>query len=507
MQITSKVIGNIGTSDKQLATGMRVPTTVEKSQDFLLNRVKDYDINIKDVDIKTTMELCDKLYRFEGTCGTAIDIFVDFSITKVRAEPTGKANLDKILDHFNKQVNAGVPSTLRGIQEVNQKIGLDWFVKGNAFPYASWDDVDIPGLKAPAKIPTRIVTLNPCLIEIPKETQMLGNAQIYFKPSVDMYNLLRGDGRSYPGLKELKDMLSGLKNKQDNVMGYKLNPLFIRHLKRKGNDYNAWGIPYLTKTFSTIASYRRLRRLDDATTEGLVNLITIYKVGDKDFPADPSRLLYLRNLLSAPTPTKTLVWAHDLEVETVGPDGKILAFEKKYVEPRQELLRALGVPAVLIDPSISPGSDPWVSIIAMAERLQKFRDSVQIWLEDIYRQIAVNNGYEDIYPSAKWERMNLSNDQSLKNLVMQFYDRGLIDAETALEESNYDYKGVLNRKVSNKKNDKLFKPPALPFGGSPGQKGRPTKGSPQDKTEERQGRTKPAVDQKVQKRPSKPETE
>lgn len=502
MQISSKAIGDF--SGRTLALGARVPTTVEKSQDFLLNRIKDYDVNYKDYDIQKTIELCDKLYRYEGTCGAAIDVFVDFAITKVAAEPTGDDTLDKVLAHFNTQVNSEIPSTIRGIQEVAHKVALDWFIKGNAFPYNSWDNVDIPDLPSPYKIPTRIVVLNPKLIEIPRDRQMLGDTQIYFKPTIDMVTLLKGDGRSNPGLREFKDFL---KNSKDNTYGYKLNSKFVKHLKRKGSDYNGWGIPYLTRAFSAVASIRRLRRLDDATTEGLINLITIFKVGDKDFPADPTRLAYLSNLLKQSTPSQTLVWSHDITVEQVGPNEKVLAFEKKYIEPRQELLRALGVPAVLIDPSLNAGSDPWVSIIALAERLQKFRDIIQIWLEDIYRQIAVSNGYEKIYPKAKWERMNLANDQSLKNLVMQFYDRGLIDAETALTTSGYDYKGVVNRKISNKKNEKLFEPPQLPFGGSPGQKGRPTKGSPKDKSEERKNRTKPVVDQKVQKRPSKPKME
>jgi hypothetical protein len=500
------IITNVQGVQSELALGIRVPTTVEPSQDFLLNRVKDYDINIKGTDIKFTMDLCDKLYRYEGTCGTAIDTFIDFSITKIRAEETGKKDLDKILMYFNDQVNSNVTSTLRGMQEVLQKVGLDWFIRGNAFPYNSWENVDVPEVAAPAKIPTRIVLLNPSLVNIPKERQMLGEAQLFFQPSPEMMTLLRQDGRSHPGLKRLKDLALFKRNRIDNLYGFRLNPKFVKHIKRKGNDYQAWGIPYLTKAFSAVASIRRLRRLDDSTTEGLVNLITIYKIGDKDFPATPSRLNSFRSLIQNPTATHTLVWPHDVGVEQVGPDGKLLAFEKKYIEPRQELLRALGVPAILIDPSITRGGDPWASVIALAERLQKFRDALTVWVEDIYHQIAESNGFENVFPKARWERMNLANDEAIKNLIMQFYDRGLIDAQTALEESNYDYGTIITRKKRNKKQDEvLMAPPQLPFGGSIQEKGRPRKDSPQDKSDKKVG-TKPAVDQKVQRGPAKPKT-
>lgn len=484
-----------------MAQGIRVPKTVEPSQDFLLNRVKDYD-NLKVQDIKKSMELCDKLYQYEGTCGAAIDIFVEFAITKIEAEETGKADLDKALKFFNNQVNANITSTLRGIQQVMNKVSYDTFIKGNAFPYTKWSDVDVPNISAPWKLPMRIVCLNPLLINIPPETQMLGNAQIYFQPTLEMIGLLERDGRSHPGLKDLKDMLI-FNKKADNQYGYRLNPMFIKHIKRKGRDYNPWGIPYLTRVFSAVASLRRLRRLDDATTEGLVNLTTIFKIGDKDFPATAGRINAFRNLINAPTPTQTLVWPHDVQVEQVGPDGKLLAFEKKYQEPRAEILRALGVPAVLIDPGIAKGADPWVSIISLAERLQKHRDEIEIWLEDLYHQIAENNGFPDVYPKVRWRRMNLSNDANIKNLIMQFYDRGLLDPQTALDESGYDYNTILNRKKKGKADEQYFLPPKLPFGGSIQEKGRPTKGSPKDKSQQKVG-TKPIVDQKSQRKPTKP---
>ena len=484
-----------------LSVGVRVPTTVERSTDFLIKRVKDYE-TIRDVDIKETMKLCDKIYQFEGTCGTAIDIFIEFSITPIMAEPTGIDDLDKTLKFFNNQVNAGVTSTMRGIQEVMQKIGLDWFIKGNAFPYNSWENINIPDVSAPQALPNRIVLLNPQYIQIPKETQMLGQAQLYFSPPHELLTMIQQDGRKQPGVKDLKSF-NLFKRKNQTNDGFRLNPRFIKHIKRKGNDYNIWGIPYLTKVFSSLASVRRLRRLDDATTDGLISLTTIYKIGSDAFPAKAGRLQAFKSLIQHPTSTQTLVWAHDVEVEQVGPDGTVLAFEKKYSEPRQEMLRALGVPAILIDPSITRGADPYVSIISMAERLDKFRDSMKIWLEDVYRQIAIANGHDDIYPSAKWQRMNLSNDQSIKNLVMQFYDRGLIDAETALEESQYDYDSVIRRKKKNKTKDLTLLPPPLPFGGSIQEKGRPPKGSPKDKSD-KPTRSKPAVDQKVGRKPSKP---
>lgn len=497
------IIKNLSTAKEQQTLGMRIPNTVEPSQDFLLNRVRDYE-NIKTVDIKKTMELCDKLYQYEGTCGAAIDIFVEFAIGSLKAEDTGKKDLDKALDYFNNQVNANVTSTLRGIHQVMTKLSYDWFIKGNAFPYTRWEETEVPTLPAPMKLPTRIVVLNPELIHIPKETQMIGNAQIYFSPTIEMIGLLGQDGRSNPGLKDLKDMLIFSK-KPDNQYGYRLNPLFVKHIKRKGRDYSAWGIPYLTRVFSAVASLRRLRRLDDATTEGLVNLITIFKIGDKDFPATNARIQAFTNLIRTPKPTQTLVWPHDVQVEQVGPDSKLLAFEKKYQEPRQEILRALGVPSVLIDPNASRGSDPWVSVMALAERLEKHRMELAIWLEDLYHQIASQNGYEDIYPRVRWERINLSNDQAIKNFVMQFYDRGLIDPQTALEESRYDFSSVVNRKKRHEGQEipKLFVPPQLPFGGSIQEKGRPQKGAPKDKSDKKVG-TKPDVRQTIPKKPATP---
>ena len=237
-------------------------------------------------------------------------------------------------------------------------------------------------------------------------------------------------------------------------------PEYIFHIKRKSRDHEAWGTPFLSRVFAAVSKIRKISRLEEATIEGLIALLTIFKIGTDEFPASPGRLAAAKALLEDPSASTTLVWAHDIDVKQVGPDGKILSFKDKFQEAYAELKRCFGVVPGLLGETANV---TYEDLLAMEKRLETMRNIFKTFIEVIYKQIADENGYPDIYPKCKMARMNLYDDAAIKNQVINFYDRGLIDPEVALTEAGYDYDGVLQKKKRNKKDAKLFMPPKLPF--------------------------------------------
>ena len=57
---------------------------------------------------------------------------------------------------------------------------------------------------------------------------------------------------------------------------------------------------------------------------------------------------------------------------------------------------------------------------------------MSLWLEKTCNQIAEHNGYKERV-KVKWDRMNLTDESSVKNLILAFYDRGLISIESSLK--------------------------------------------------------------------------
>jgi len=460
MIVSTQEVQNVE-SMPELAIGLRVPNTVKDPLNYL-HDAKEYEKT--DINIKRQMELCNLLYKYEGIIGNAVDVFVEFAVTDIWAEPTGDKKLDRILKHFNENVNDNSNTMMSGVYHLMEKFYLEYLINGNIFPYNYWENVEVPDVGV-AALPRSITMLNPQYIRIPEETVAFGQEVIYFQPDINILSAIRSDGRSNKESMHIKKALppSVVRRLKKNTFSGEipLDPRFVRHIKRKPRDYKAWGIPLLTRTFSSIAIIKKLRKLDEATIEGLVNLLTIFKVGTDEFPAGPQRLSQLRSILADSKASTMLVWPHDIDVLQTGPDGKVLAFKDKYAEAYKELKRALGVVPGLLGEEADVNYE---DLLAMIERLETMRAVGKKFLSDIYREIAIENS-KNKYPKAKMARMNLYDSDSIKNHVVNFYDRGLIDPKTALTEAGYNFEAIMAAKKEVKPliDKGWYDVPNLPF--------------------------------------------
>ncbi len=456
----------------ELAVGLKVPTTVKVPSGYLADLRKFNDIYN---DIYRQMEVCNKLYKYNEVVGNAVDVLVDFAVTPVRFEPTGSAELDDILSFWMENLNRDNSNTLPGLYPMTQELALEWFTSGNAFPYRKWDNIEVNGRQY--KLPLNINLINPQSISIPDEPIAFGQEIIYLKYDATLINMLKSDGRSSPEAALLKaaiprTILKALSDQSGlNSQGVRLNPKYVTHLKRRAKGYQPWGVPYLTRCFASVTLLEKLRELDESISTGLINLITIFKIGTEEHPASSSRLQKFASLLKNPTATKTLVWAHDVEMIQVGPEGKLLALNNKRKDAKEDLLISLGIPPVLM--SLQSGGNEWVAILSLVERLTHWRNVISLWLQQTGNQIAEWNNFEQ-KTVVKWDRMNLTDEKAVKNLVLAFYDRGLISIKTALNESNYEIDNEIEHKKDERKIQKDFQPPQLPFSATSNQpKGRP----------------------------------
>lgn len=453
----------INEDEGSLAVGFKVPTSVQVPTSYLSTLRKYKDIYN---DIYKQIEVSNKIYKYNSLVGNAVDVLIDFAVTDVKPNATGNKTLDNILQYWFENVNGHNTNTLPGIYNVAQEIALEWFTSGNAFPYTKWSNEVVN--KQQFKLPTSITLINPKSIEIPSGPIAFGQEIIYLKYDSDLLSKIQKDGRSDPESALIKQaiprsVLNSIQKKKFGFGGVRLNPKYITHIKRRSKSYQAWGIPYLSRCFAAVSILEKLRELDESISTGLLNLITIFKIGTEDHPATRDRLRKFANLIRNPKATTTLVWTHDVTVEQVGPDGKILAFKNKYEDAKQDVLTALGVPKTLM--SMNQQGDAWTSILSLIERLTNWRKIISLWLVKIMKQIAQFNGFDDVSLSVKWDRMNLTKESEVKNLILAFYDRGLISTHTALQESGYDFDNELSNKKKEQNKIKYFLPPELPFSG------------------------------------------
>jgi hypothetical protein len=186
-----------------------------------------------------------------------------------------------------------------------------------------------------------------------------------------------------------------------------------------------------------------------------------------------------------------LVWSYDLEVDDFGPDGKILEQTDRYDQADYDILVSLGVPIgffIGLVKSYKSTPEPWITLMALIEKLEHLRDQIKEYWEEVLRETCEKNGFKDEDPKLRWSKMNLRNEREVRNLVLAFYDRGLISIRTALEEANYNADTQRDQREEEKKEgaEDVFSLRELPFSGKPdaGNKvsdkddgGRPNKGN------------------------------
>ena len=334
--------------------------------------------------------------------------------------------------------------------------------------------------------------MNPHNIEIDEDLIPLGVEDISIKVPSRLLNKELPPGTAEPdSVKELRKTYNKKKSPSNfgNVQ-IRLNPNNVTHIKRKPRDWEAWGIPLVLRAFSAVSSKKRLRRLDDTTTEGLVNYLTVFKLGATDSKSvyhkvSQNRLNSFAALISNPTAATTLVWTHDLAIETVGPDSQVLEFDGKYESANKDIISALGIGALLL----SEGTAAEESSLVLVEILESARSAFLSYVKHIYEQVLEVNGIKAEI-DVKFANIKLSDIlQKLKNLVLSYYDRGLLSYETALTLGGHSFAQEVERKRKQKdvKEEGLFDVPNLPFSTNKDGQSSPSNddGRPTDKTNDK----------------------
>lgn len=437
--------------------GYAVPRNHPTSQQYLAD-YKSY--NSSDKTIADQMNLARKLYIHEGIIGTVIDTYIDLSVTELKIENIKNKKLDFLVQDLFKNINKIDNNISKGIGPVMRAFAKDFYLCGNVFAYTKWKTKNFKKLNEEFYVPISMINIDPTIIEIPKESVQFGNKQMFIKLSavLDTKTLLNNKQ------KLLESLPTKFRNRVKKKQDIPLDPKFVSHLKRRGSPYSGWGVPYLTRAFNAVASKTKIRELDDTTVDGLINSIVIFKIGDPKFPQtfDPARLRAFKALLNQPAPSLQLVWAWDIEYIQVNPKSDVLNFSDKYKDANNDIIYALGFPVSLLTGIGERAGDIWASITFLLERFEEFRIEFRAYLEDIIDRVIEENEFDE-----EDYRINLIrpkiNKEDLRNIILAFYDRGLISKNTALREAGYIRDDeVTHRKFEKKEIDEILGKPELP---------------------------------------------
>ena len=395
-----------------------IPPNQKGGYSFLINS-EDYKTDT--IDRIKLIELSRKAVKYEGVVGTAIEALVEIPTLGGWFVYCPNEDLRKLckywLRHFGSVGEDGIVTNENTVQQVG---GIEMFTINNLWSLYTdgdsvftevWENVPVPELGGKRRnLPTRYIDHDVTELSINQTMVKMGQEVIKAKIDEEIINIVKKgpkDDDEKKILESIPDNLrESIKKGEDEI---ELPSEFTTHFSRKTNKRSAWGLPYVIKALPALAYKHRLRDLDNATIDGLIQRVWIIKVGHPD-PDSPMHVPEEDRLLLAISTFRTLqtqnfmIWGgSDLTTEEFGSsENNVLNFKDRYVSADTDIRTALGVPRLLLDGEGSSANQDWSIFAKTISQMERYQIMIQRWIDHKLRQIAIENGFKDQYPKFYW---------------------------------------------------------------------------------------------------------
>jgi hypothetical protein len=420
-----------------------LPSNTKSGYNYLIDS-DDYQ-TASTVTRKNLIALSRKVVKYEGVVATALEALVEIPTLGGWYIDCDDKELSTLLKHWLSTFgssgtmsiddNNTVVQTVGGIEKFTINMLWSLYQDGDAVITEAWENVPVPKLKNKRRnLPTRYVEHDVAELEIPPIMAKFGQEVIYAKPDEDITAIISGgnlDDKQKRALEMIPDeLISSLKEGDEEI---ELPAEFTSHFSRRTNNRDPWGLPYVVKAYPSLAYKHRLRDLDNATIDGLIQRIWIVKIGHNDVDSplhlpDNDRVLLAVSAFRKLQTQNFLVWGgSDLSTEEFGSsENNVLSFKDRYNSADKDILSALGVPRVLIDGegSADANLNAFVKTISQMERYQTM---IKRWIDLKMYQIAVENGYKDQFPTFHWQFLKMQDNEKAKNIITKLFELGVIN--------------------------------------------------------------------------------
>lgn len=246
--------------------------------------------------------------------------------------------------------------------------------------------------------------------------------------------------------------------------GYPLDPEKTLVFHYKKDDWQAWAYPMIYAIMDDLTVIEKLKLADMAALDGAVSNIRIFKLGNLEHRIAPTKAATakLAQILGNNTGggTMDLIWGPDIELLESNTNVHNFLGESKYVPHMNAVYAGLGIPPTLTGTFGAAGTtNNFISLKTLTQRLQYGRDVLtQFWEHEI-QLVQKAMGFK--YPAKiEFDRMDLSNEDSEKALLVQLADRNLISDELLQTRFGFDpdmEKSRLNREHRERKTNRMIK--------------------------------------------------
>jgi hypothetical protein len=350
------------------------------------------------------------------------------------------------------------------LTEVLNEISHEYFLIGDVFPFL---EIDCPycggkGVKPdgskcvhPDGSFRSIKIMNPDYVEV--KSNPLSNESEYFLIADEELRMIiqRKEPR-----KAYEKMPKELINMVASGQPIPLSPRCVSHIKHNASPYGTYGTSLLQRLFTILAYKTKLMTANWIIAERLILPVRVVKVGDKERPATEADLQDVVNQLAAVAndPNLTVVTHNAFEYEWYGTSGKIHDIKGEMEEIRKEILDGLMLNQAILNGDAGSYSSAQVGVEVLIRRLENWRNKLKEWVEKhIFLPVAMMQGFYDeedskeagekayLYPKLIWEDLQLRDKTNKIQSLMQLYEKGIVSAQTILQELGLDYDSEIEK--------------------------------------------------------------
>jgi hypothetical protein len=249
--------------------------------------------------------------------------------------------------------------------------------------------------------------------------------------------------------------------------------LIVEHYRK--DDWCAWARPMISCIFPQLVMLEKMHLADMSALDGAISNIRLWRLGyidpkniNNSYIPSAATLQKVRDLIhnNVSGGVLDMVWGPELDFKESSTQVHNFLGPEKYTQVMNEIYDGLGVPPTLSGSANSGGgfTNNFISMKVLVDRLNYVRQKlIRFWQKEA-KKLQKTMGFSS--PAIlHFDDAIVSDEGQYKKLLLDMYDRDLVDSETVLNQFNMHSKVVQSRIRKEMKSREKFKSPqkAGPF--------------------------------------------
>lgn len=320
------------------------------------------------------------------------------------------------------------------LQRVIQDVALEFHKIGECFPYASFNES--------TGMWDQIYLHNPDYIRVKASPITTHTPSISLRPDPELQRIVNSADPEHLKIREQIDPKI-----IDHVIRNEYIPLDtfnISHLKMLNSPYDVRGTSMIVSVWKDLMLYDKLRECKFAQADGMINPLTLVKVGaagpDGFYPRQEELEIWRSLLETAQYDKDFKIVTHDaVKIERVGFQGTIVDTTQDFQMIMDNILLGLMVPKSVLTQEGASYASASVALDVMRQRYNSFRNMMANWLEKkIFAPISEIQGFYKldggnkrlIVPQVEWNHMTLYDVDSYIAQISTLVEKGRVSQRT-----------------------------------------------------------------------------